>query len=326
MRPLIWSIIATMALYSASLFISDLQSIGTAVARLGGTGWLTILGLSLLNYGLRFIRWQSYLSLFKHHVPVCISLAYYLGGFAFTTTPGKAGELIRSRYLQQHGVSYMHSMAAFFSERVLDLIAMVLLALSAAFTFPDARIPITILATVSIGLLPLLQSNIVYRLLNYLNSRVPSERIQAIGEHFLSLLHSASKLLSSGTLFIGLFLGLLAWAAEAIAFHLILAYLDVTLSPILAVSIYAISVLAGALSLIPGGLGTTEATMGALLMLVGIDPASAIAATIICRLSTLWFAVGIGFMIIIILESHTGKNPGYQAIRSSSIQSSSKHK
>ena len=40
---------------------------------------------------------------------------------------------------------------------------------------------------------------------------------------------------------------------------------------------WIVSVLAGALSFIPGGLGSTEAVMGVLLLLVGVDTATAVA-------------------------------------------------
>jgi uncharacterized protein (TIRG00374 family) len=62
----------------------------------------------------------------------------------------------------------------------------------------------------------------------------------------------------------------------------------------LAMSIYATSMLAGALSFMPGGLGGAEAVMVALLVWQGMDTGTAVAATLIIRLTTLWFAVVIG--------------------------------
>ncbi len=100
----------------------------------------------------------------------------------------------------------------------------------------------------------------------------------------------------------GLALGLIAWGAEGVAFHIILRSLDVPISLALAVGIYAVSVLAGALSFIPGGLGSTEAVMGVLLVLVGVDTATAVAATLVWRLATLWFAVAIGLVVVAGLE------------------------
>jgi uncharacterized protein (TIRG00374 family) len=46
--------------------------------------------------------------------------------------------------------------------------------------------------------------------------------------------------------------------------------------------------------MIPSGLGTQEAAMIGLLASYGVDTSSAIAATLILRIGTLWFAVAMG--------------------------------
>jgi len=60
---------------------------------------------------------------------------------------------------------------------------------------------------------------------------------------------------------LALVLGLVAWGAEGVAFHMILSAMDIATPLLLGVGIYSISVLVGAISFVPGGLGTTEATM-----------------------------------------------------------------
>ena len=92
-RPIIWSVLAGLALYGVSVVASDLQAVWSAVAELGLVGWLAILGLSLVNYGLRFWRWQRYLARLRYRVPHLSSLAYYIDGFAFTATPAKASSM-----------------------------------------------------------------------------------------------------------------------------------------------------------------------------------------------------------------------------------------
>jgi len=58
--------------------------------------------------------------------------------------------------------------------------------------------------------------------------------------------------------------------------------------------------IAGALSFLPGGLGVTEGTMTLALVRWHLDRATAVAATLLTRLATLWFAVllGIGFLTL----------------------------
>ncbi|HEX5063643.1 MAG TPA: flippase-like domain-containing protein, partial [Kofleriaceae bacterium] len=64
----------------------------------------------------------------------------------------------------------------------------------------------------------------------------------------------------------------------------------------LAMVIYAGTTIAGALSFLPGGLGVTEGAMSMALVkgAAKLDPSTAVAATLLTRLATLWFAVVIG--------------------------------
>ena len=70
-----------------------------------------------------------------------------------------------------------------------------------------------------------------------------------------------------------------------------------------AIGVYAAGMLIGALSFIPGGLGSTEATMVVMLTVLGMDVSSAVASTIVCRVSTLWFAVALGFCAVAAVEA-----------------------
>jgi len=59
------------------------------------------------------------------------------------------------------------------------------------------------------------------------------------------------------------------------------------------------------LTMLPGGIGTTEAGMIGLLAFLGIPYASGLPSVILIRLCTLWAAVlvGIGFMIAMLAIS-----------------------
>ncbi|MCG8018625.1 MAG: flippase-like domain-containing protein [Candidatus Thiodiazotropha sp. 'RUGA'] len=302
MRPLLWSILAAIAIYGVSVVASDFQAVTESLGKLSLIDWSIVLGLSLVNYCLRFIRWEIYLNRLQSRIPLLRSFAYYLGGFAFTTTPGKAGEAVRSLYLKRHGVSYTASLAAFFTERFTDLVAMVLLALVAAITFPEYQWLVIVITVFILAMLPFIHARSFHALINRYLHKLSSERLHNFGLKVLDLLVSASTLLRSGPLYAGLGLGLVAWAAEGVAFYVILQSLEIETSVEMAVGIYSVSVLAGAISFIPGGLGGTEAVMVLLLTLIGADTSAAIAATLICRLATLWFAVLIGGIIIGSLE------------------------
>ena len=117
------------------MILGDMTAVMSAITGISLLSWLLVLGLSLLNYWLRFERWHAYLAVLGDRLPRLRHMTIYLAGFALTTTPGKAGEALRSVYLAPFGVSYKNSLAALFTERLIDFLAIVFLAACVLFEF-----------------------------------------------------------------------------------------------------------------------------------------------------------------------------------------------
>jgi hypothetical protein len=111
-----------------------------------------LLGISLISYLLRYLRWRWLLARSGYGVEWGYGFLAYLSGFAFTTTPGKVGELIRIRYFLRVGVPANISFGAFIYERALDLIIVLLLA-SLVISRPDLLILALSFVVIFIGLL-----------------------------------------------------------------------------------------------------------------------------------------------------------------------------
>jgi uncharacterized protein (TIRG00374 family) len=291
-HTVIWSVILAAAGYLGFALWSGWQDVVTAIGQVGWGGIAIALLLSLANYGLRFIRWQIYLKSMGHPVAWWLSLKIYLAGFALTTTPGKAGEALRGVLLKRWAVPYPVSFAAFLSERLSDLLAVVMLTLFGLSLYPAAQ-PLIV-----IGAAGVLAALVVFSnqglLLRLHAASVGSGRIVKLLRHLFEVLLQARRCHAPRVLMIASGLSLVAWAAEAYAFHLILHWMGLDVPLAFAVFVYAISMLAGALSFMPGGLGGAEATMVALLMWKGLLGPAVVAATVIIRLATLWFAVVLG--------------------------------
>ena len=295
-RALLMIVLLSAAGYLIFSLWGGWREVLTAIGQVGFTGTAIALGLSLLNYGLRFLRWQKFLALLGHRVPTLESLRIYIAGFGLTILPGKAGEAIRSVFLKHHGVSYPESLAAFFSEHFSNLISMLLLAAVGLWVYPQAQ-PLVIIITVSVlsGLVVLQQTRWLKKLKAAAQNKLPERPARLIGSTIEIILHSG-RCFRPSMLVLGLAYGLIAWGAEGVAFHYILHALGSDISLQAALFIYAFSMLVGALSFLPGGLGGAEATMVMLLMLHQIGQPQAVAATIIIRLATLWFAVALGLI------------------------------
>ncbi|MGI9291806.1 MAG: lysylphosphatidylglycerol synthase transmembrane domain-containing protein [Gammaproteobacteria bacterium] len=300
-RQFLVCVVLSIVFYGVWALYSDPDEVMSAVRKLGWEGWAIILSLSLLNYFLRFFRWHYYLARLGCTVPVGRNLLAYLGGFGFTTTPGKVGEAVRSVYLKPYGVGYVESLSAFFVERLVDMLAMIVVASLAAYAFEDYRWLIWLTFVVTFACLPLIHSR---RFHDFLDRRRQSfgDRLRKLGGQFLNLLTTSSGLLRSGPLYSGLMIGLVAWFAEGVALYIVLDRMGADTPLFLAAGIYGVSILAGAISFVPGGLGGTEIVMGSLLMLTGVDAPLAASAVIVCRVATLWFAVVIGLLCVVGME------------------------
>jgi uncharacterized membrane protein YbhN (UPF0104 family) len=111
-----------------------------------------------------------------------------------------------------------------------------------------------------------------------------------------SMLASTRALMSPGILLIGFALGLLAWGLEGAGLGLLSSmFPPVHLDPLTATGIYGVAVLIGGLSFLPGGLGSTEAVMTALLATHGYSVSQSLLVTLTCRLVTLWLGVVVGW-------------------------------
>ncbi|HCK81558.1 MAG TPA: lysylphosphatidylglycerol synthase transmembrane domain-containing protein [Candidatus Competibacter sp.] len=297
-RALTLSIGLTAVVYLAGVLLADRHAVLAAFGRLHPATVLGIFLLSLLNYLLRFWRWHCYIAVLGHRLPRWRHLLYYLAGFTLTVTPGKAGEAVRSLYLFPCGVPYSQSLAALLVERLLDVLAMGLLALLILLVRPDYAWPVIGAWGLALGLIGLVtRPGLPERLQAWRRGHRFSHHVGRLGRLF----GATAVLLRPGLLLFGLALGVLGWGLEGLAVYWSAREMGVPVTLAAAIGVYAIAVLAGALSFLPGGLGGTEMVMGGLLIAFGADGATAVAITLLCRLATLWFAVALGGVAVAVL-------------------------
>jgi uncharacterized protein (TIRG00374 family) len=201
------------------------------------------------------------------------------------------------------GIPLSNTAAAFFIERLMDLLAILALV---CLTISSSSHHVLILgmtgtiisAIIILSLTPLGRISEQLELIIWL----PESLIKTIQSIVRTLL-SAKVLLQPGILIIGFIIGVIAWGSEGIGLFMIGKISDHSgLNINLAIEIYSIAILVGVLSFLPGGLGSTEAVMVALLNSNGYLMSDAIMITFICRFMTLWFAVMLGWISILILR------------------------
>ena len=257
-----------------------------------------LLALSLVNYGLRTYRWHLFGQRLGIKVPLGRTALVYVAGFAMTPTPGKLGEALRLWLLERiHGYRYARTAAVMIGDRVGDLAAVLALCLFgvgayAGYLGATALVGIAVLALAVLLARPGPLNGMIgagYAVIG----RWP--RLFAAARHSV---RQTSRLFSPSLVIAALALGTVGWLAECFGLYWLVNSMGASIGLQGAVFVFSFSMLVGAVSMLPGGLGSTEATMFALLTLADVPADVALAATAVNRAATLWFAVLLGAAVL----------------------------
>jgi len=254
------------------------------------------------SFALRYLRWRWLLGRQGFDVQWKRGFLAYLSGFALTASPGKVGELMRVRYFSPMGVPADQVIACFIFERVLDLIAVLLLLMLLVGTVPGIPAAFSFVVAVTVFVLVLVRyAGVWARLAQWLQNAqwVSLARFfSVIGQG----LKGALRFFRPAELVICLSIGLAAWTMQSLGCVYLIGKLDILIPWLIAFSLYPLALLVGAASMSPGGVGTTEAAIIVVLNGFGVPFDRATIAAIGIRLSTLWFAIVLGLVAILILE------------------------
>jgi uncharacterized membrane protein YbhN (UPF0104 family) len=252
-----------------------------------------VLSLSLVNYALRFVRWEVYLGRLDVCLPRSRSLGVFLAGFLLSVTPGKAGELGKAWLVRELGGGpALRVLPAILAERVTDLLGVLLLIALGALPFPGGPwIAAAGLAGVAFAVAAMTWRRVAELLFRGL-ARLPVAGPRV--PHLVEVYGRLRSLLSPGLLLFALVLSVVAWGAEGVGFFLVVREYAPRAGLLPAIFNYTGSTFLGGLSMLPGGLGAAEGALTALLHSQGLDTADAGSVTLVTRAATLWFAVLLG--------------------------------
>lgn len=308
-RAWIWIAIAVVIGVAALSMVGDLRHLGDALAEFRWSAFAAALGLALLNYSLRWLRWQFYLARQDVRVPVASSAVVFGAGLSLSITPAKLGELLKSYLLREmHDVPAPRTAPIVVAERVSDLVALLVLAVIGVAAYGVAS-SLVFAAAGLIGLgLVLLAWQRPTRALIDLVTR--PDKLRNLRAPLHETLGNLAALCRPAPLAFATLIAVPSWACECIGFALVCnAFPDAHVAMGLALVIYAGTTIAGALSFLPGGLGVTEGAMT--LALVGgaahFRKADAVAATLLTRVATLWFAVALGVVFLALARARIAR-------------------
>jgi glycosyltransferase 2 family protein len=307
-RKIIFSLVFGLLVYVALAFWSDWRQLTAALMEFPWLWLPAVVALTLVNYMGRLLKWQWYLELLGVEITRKESAKVFGVGMLMVMTPGKAGEFLKSYMVKNVNATPMSVTApAVLAERMTDGLAMLMLASVGlfAFPYPTARIAALTAAVGIVATLVVIQIRPLALRLLEIARRLPV--IKRIAGNLSRLYESSYLIFRPRNLLIALSIGIVSWAAEGVAYYLVLVGFGAqpglsTLS--LAIFIFCISTVIGAVFAMPGGLGGVEGSLVFLSMsLLAMSQAHATAAALLIRFCTLWMGVGIG-VVSFLLWSH----------------------
>ena len=293
---LILILISAVGIYAVFLLVSDYSIISEKISNFKINYLPLILFLVTASWCPVFIKWHFLLKNCEIDISLTKNIAVFLSGLAFDITPGKLGALMKSQILKtSFDIPRTKTIPIVLVEKVYDLIGAILASIAGIIILGmDVYliiIAILVLAMVFFFLYYRPASELFFKRVT--KTKFFSKYVENISEFDKTIQKSTNVKVAT----ICILLAVTYWFIVSAAVYFTLIGFDINILDYLKVlSIYATSILLGAISFIPGGVGITEGALAGLFTLEGIDVSTALILSVTIRIFVLWYSVSIGFI------------------------------
>lgn len=309
-----------LVVYGLLALWADLDGLARALRQLPLARVAEALGLASLGYLARFVRWERYRLRLGVRLGRGTSLLIFLSGFAGTVSPGKLGEALKSWLVREvDGSPLSRTAPIVLAERITDLLALlILIAIGGLGSHPEfAWMFWATLGVCAALIVPLAWPALAKRCMAPISVLPGAAKLTPRMDRALD---STAVLMAPKELPLAILPALAAWGLEALAFQR-LASPFFAAGPDYPFALFAfcLPLVAGAVAIFtPGGLGVTEGLMATLLverltlggLASGVAGGAAAAITMVTRLCTLWFALGVGLVALMLFRrTRRGAHP-----------------
>ena len=291
-------LVAVIGIYAIFLFISDFSIISEKISNFKINYLPLILFFVSASWTPLFIKWHFLLKNCEIHVPLKKSIAVFFAGVAFEITPGQIGSLIKSQLLKtSSNIPRTKTVPIIVAEKVYDLIGAILASIIGiiilGMDFYLIIIAILALAVIFFFMFYRPASEIFFKRIT--KTKFFSKYVDNMSE-FHAIIQKSTNVKAAT---ICILLGVTYWFIISSAAYYTLIAFDINVLDYLTVlAIYTTSILLGAISFVPAGIGVTEGSIAGLFTLNGIDVSTALILSVMIRVLTLWFSVSVGFIAL----------------------------
>ncbi len=320
LRSILFFAVAGVALYGGATLVSDYRIVVQSLLDFPVKSLLIVIVLVVLGWLIRGWRFHYYLLESGEKIRLSYSISAFLAGFALTGTPGKVGEAVKGVFLKDdYGVPVTKTFGILVIERLMDLCGVLFLGSLSLLLFTEWKGLFFLCAAAVLGGGFFLSVEGLYRPVLETLGRVSF--LSWICSKVLSTLFTCRSLMNPKVFIVGLIVSVLAWGMESASMYIVLRGFGIDASVLDANFVYCLSTLVGALSMLPGGIGGTEASMLGILGFMGVSYARGLPAVILIRVCTLWMAVLIG-LVFIVYMMWRGKIPSEAKFDAGAIDTS----
>lgn len=292
-------VIAIIAFYMIFTIYSDINQFTRAWIKIN----LIYIPLVLLaNFGfvlIRSIRQKLFLDQLNMRISLVNNIFFHMAGLALAVTPGGAGEMIKSYFLNnKYNFPYSKTIPMVLIEKYSDLLSVVIIILAMLF-FDEllvAQILVIIMSIMLFLTYVIIRKKYIFKKIIPMITKIGI--LKKINENVEVSHQSLSTLLQLRITALSLSVGILAWSIEAFAIYLCFRAFNIEYSFVVSTLLMYTATVIGAISFIPGGLGITETGMLALLVKFGLEKPIASAVILFTRFTSIWFFTMIGIIVI----------------------------
>lgn len=296
----VWIFVAlAVAIYAGLGIYADLYKLITVVGNFQWIFLFAVFALTVIGYLIRFLKWDFFLKKVGVKLKTQDNLFVFFSGLSMIVTPGKMGEVWKGWLIKDMtGEKLSRTVPVVVADRVTDVLGLIILSSAGILYYKDG-----LYAVLPVSFLMLLFFASV-------RSRMVSEKITVFfekrmgkyAENAKAMHITFSNLMLPRDIIFMSFIASVAWFFECLGLYVVVLGFGKQIDVLLSLFVFSFASLAGALSMVPGGLGVAEGTISGLLQFFGMDAAIAVGVALIVRIGTLWFGAVLGLSVFLMFR------------------------
>ena len=297
----VWLILLlAVAVYLVMAVYADIGKLAAVLASFRWSLFFILLALTTLAYLIRFVKWSLIIRKAGVELDLEDNLFVFFSGLSMVVTPAKIGEIWKGWLVRDlTGTALSKTVPAVIVDRITDVIGLVMLSFLGAFYLQEGVYTLILLLMLFFVSIRALRSRrLSSAVISVLDKKADryAENARVVHQTFLDTLEPKTLIVTS-------LVSAFGWLFEGLALYVVVLGFRSHINLMLSVFIFSFASLAGAASMLPGGLGVAEATISGMLQLFGSPQATSVGIALIVRLGTLWYGALLGLSVYLLFRT-----------------------